>query len=371
MDFTPNDEHRMLADSARKLVEQQQDFEKRRQRIRTLQPVDENLWQQFAELGWLALPFAEEDGGLGGGSADLMVLLEEFGRGLLDAPFIPTVVLGGGVLRRGNGEQRQQWLPALMEGRLQMALAIEEYEQRFALENTALPASRDGDAFVLSGSKACVLNADQAELIAVLARTSGVPGDAAGLSLFLVDANSDGLEVKPHRVVNGQQGAELVFNSVRVPAERLVGEADQALPVIRDVVNEGILALGAEAMGALTVLLNDTVEYSRTRKQFGMPIGGFQALQHRMADMFMAVEQTRSLLLAATLKTAAGHDDAGHAVHALKAQLGRGGRKVAQEAVQLHGAIAMTDELSIGHYFKKLTAIDALFGNADAHLAAM
>jgi len=356
MNFSLSDEQQMLADSARRFVQG------------GYQP--ETLWHQFAELGWLALPFDEDDGGLGAGLVETMVLLEELGRGGVITPYLATVVLGGGILRRADAGWRARYVPDLVAGDLQLALAVDEQERVFAPENTALEAREEGGGFVLSGRKTVVLNGDQADRILVLARTSGEPGDQQGLSLFLLDPTSEGVTLTPHRLVDGHRAARLQLDAVRLSADTLIFPKDTAFEPVRQVLDEAILALGAEAVGALTVLLDDTVEYSKTRKQFGVPIGSFQVLQHRMADMFMALEQTRSLLLAATLKTLEGHDDARQAVHALKARIGGAGRHIAQEAVQLHGGMGMTDELAVGHYFKRITAMDGLFGGADQHLAA-
>lgn len=370
MNFSLNEEQTMVRDSVARFVDSRFDVARYREAVKNPGPVDADTWGQFAELGWLALPFAEEDGGFGGGPVETMVLMEEFGKGLVREPWLATVVLGGGFLRRAGDALRQRYIPELVAGRLQLAFAVEEYGVPFDPAACAMPATVGDGGFRLNGSKCMVLNGDQADRIVVLARSAGQPGDEEGLSLLLVDPATPGVERRVHRTVDGRQAAEIHFYDVAVPETDLIGARDRALPVVNEVVREGLLALGAEAMGALSVLLDSTVEYAKTRKQFGVPIGTFQALQHRMADMFMLCEQSRSLLLAATLKVAEGHQDAGQAVHALKAQLGRGGRKVAQEAIQLHGGIGMTDELSIGHYFKRLTAIDALFGNADQHLRA-
>ena len=369
MNFSLSDEQQMLAHSARRFVQGLPDVAARHADQRRAPP-DGNLWQGFAELGWLALPFDEDDGGLGAGLVETMVLMEELGRGAVASPYLATVVLGGGLLRRAGPEWRARYLPDLVEGRLQLALAVDEQERAFAPENSVLQAREEGGGFVLSGRKIVVLNGDQADRILVLARTGGEPGDQHGLSLFLLDPRSEGVALTPHRLVDGHRAARLQLDGVRLSADGLIFEKDAAFEPVRQVLDEAILALGAEAVGALSVLLDDTVEYSKTRKQFGVPIGSFQVLQHRMADMFMALEQTRSLLLAATLKTLEGHDDARQAVHALKARIGGAGRHIAQEAVQLHGGMGMTDELAVGHYFKRITAMDGLFGGADQHLAA-
>lgn len=371
MDFSLTDEQRMLADSAQRYVQDHTDLERHRKRRASLQPLDQQAWQELAELGWLAMPFAQRHGGLEAGPVETMVLMEALGEGLVMTPYLATVVLAGGVLRRADANRQADTVPALVAGRLQLALAIDEYQRYFSLENTALVASAQEGTVTLSGTKACVLNGDQAQAIIVLARTAGEPGDRQGLSLFWVEADTAGLTRRPHRTVAGRQGAELVFDNVAVPTTALIGDWHGAHDLVRDVLNEGILALAAEAVGALSVLFTDTVEYSKNRQQFGVPIGRFQVLQHRMADMFMALEQCRSLLLAATLKVAEGHEDAQAAVHALKAQLGQGGRRLAQEAIQLHGGMGMTDELAVGHFVKKLLAAELLFGTADQHLQAL
>jgi alkylation response protein AidB-like acyl-CoA dehydrogenase len=370
MNFQLSEEQQMLADSAKRFVRDNSDVETHR-RNKKLMPLDAATWQQFADLGWLAVPFEEDHGGLGMGPLETMVLLEALGEGLIMAPYIATVVLGGGFLRQVSAAQQAETIPALLEGKLQVAFAAEEYERVFTLENTAMVADLKGNEATLNGTKSCVMNGDQADLLVVLARTAGQPGDQDGLSLFLVDANAPGVERVPHRTVDGRQGAEIRFNQVTVAEAARIGALHGGYAIARQVLHEGLLALSAESVGSLSVLLNETVEYSKTRKQFGMPIGKFQVLQFRMADMFIAMEQTRSLLLAATLKTVEGHDDAAMAVHAMKAQLGRAGRKIAQEAIQIHGGMGMTDELGVGHYVKRVTGVDGLFGNADVHLMAI
>jgi len=370
MDFSLNEEQRLLADSVERFVRGSYPAETRRRIVRGQDSFNADIWRQFAELGWLMLPFDEADGGLGGGLVETMVVMEGFGRGLVVEPYVATVVTAGGLLRHASGEQKARWLAPLIAGSLQAAFAVDEYEQVHDLAQTAMTARPDGDAFVLDGVKACVLNGDRADLLVVLARTAGSSGDRDGLSLFLVEAGAAGVSRRAHRTVDGQRAAEITFSAVRAGRDSLLGVAGAAHDLAARAVTETILAMGAEAVGALSVLIETTVEYARTRRQFGVPIGSFQALQHRMADMFMAGEQTRSLLLAATLKVLEGHEDAALAVHALKVQIGTGGRRVAQEAIQLHGGMGMTDELAVGHYVKRLTAIDALFGSADRHLLA-
>lgn len=368
MDFSLNDDQKMLRDSVQRYVNDTLDLEAHRSRIKQLDGVDQGQWQQFAELGWLALPFALEDGGLGFGLPETMIVMEELGKGLLTAPWVPTVVLGGGCLRRATEAQREQYLTPLLAGRLQMALAVDEPDRVFGVANTALAARKDGGRYVLRGSKQTVLNGDQADVFAVVARTAGEPGEDAGISLFLLPADREGIRQTPYRLVDGQQAATVIFDDVTATTDELLGAEGEASALVDAVITEGILAFGAQAVGVADRLLWDTVEYTQKRKQFGVPIGSFQALQHRMVDMFMAAEQGRSLLLAATLKTAEGQADADQAVHAFKVWLGRGGRRIGQEAIQLHGGMGMTDEMAVGHYFKRLTAAELLFGTADEHL---
>lgn len=370
MDFSLNDDQKLLRDSVQKFIQGDYDFETRRKLVKSEKGWSAQNWAQFAELGWLAMPFAEEDGGLGWSPVETMILLEEFGKGLVVEPFIETVVAGGGFLRRASAELRSQYLEQLIGGELQAAFAAAEYERTFSLTEVETSLADQGSHFVLNGKKCLVLNGDQADVLIVLARSAGQPGDATGLSLVVVDANAEGVSRTGYRTVDGHRAADVTFSNVVVGKDRLIGEAGNALPIAQAVVNEIILALAAEAVGAMNVLLYTTVEYCKTRKQFGIAIGNFQALQHRMANMFIALEQTRSLLLMATLKVHEVHDDAQQGVYALKAQIGKAGRLLGQEAVQLHGGMGMTDELHIGHYFKRVTAIDALFGNADQHVTA-
>ena len=260
MNFQLSEEQQMLADSAKRFVRDNSDVETHRQN-KTLMPLDAATWQQFADLGWLAVPFEEEHGGLGMGPLETMVLLEALGEGLIMAPYIATVVLGGGFLRHASAAQQAETIPALLEGKLQVAFAAEEYERVFTLENTAMAADVKGNEVILNGTKGCVMNGDQADLLVVLARTGGQPGDQNGLSLFLVDANAQGVERVAHRTVDGRQGAEIRFNQVKVSEAALIGELNGGYAIARDVLHEGLLALSAESVGSLSVLLNETVEY--------------------------------------------------------------------------------------------------------------
>lgn len=369
MDFSVTEEQTMLADSVARFIDNDYDFETRQKIAASDAGYSVELWRQYAELGWTAVPFSEEDGGLGGGPVEMMLMMEQFGRGLVVEPFLPTVILAGGLLRRtADDEQKMRWLMPIIEGRLQAALAFAEPQARFDVADIATRAETHGGGYVLNGRKAVVLNGGAAELLIVPARTSGGQQDTEGVTLFAVPADAGGVERQPYRTVDAHCAAEILLRDVTVGGDAVLGSAGAGFAALEATVDEATLAVCAEAVGIMRTLHNKTVEYSRNRVQFGKPIGSFQALQHRMVDMLMACEQCRSLLLWATLLAASGDGGARRAVSALKHQLGVSGRLVAQEAVQMHGGMGMTWELDIAHYFKRFTAIETLFGNADFHL---
>lgn len=321
------------------------------------QSADDGVWRQMAELGWLALPFDEEDGGYGGSHVDVMVLMEELGRGLVVQPYLSTVLICGRLLARCDTAVRSRYLPALIAGDSQWALAHAEECGRFRLDRAQCNAEFSGEAYQLSGRKIAVLNGADADYLLVTATHGG--GD---VGLFLAGAG-EGVQRRPVTLVDGGRGAELEFD--RAPAQLLVSDAVDLLEALAD---EVILALGAQAMGSMEALLEMTVEYSKTRVQFGQPIGSFQALQHRMADMYLQCDAMRSLLYDAVLAHEEGRDDRARASSALKVKLGEAGRYISQQAVQLHGGIGMSDELAVGHHFKSLLLLNILFGDADYHL---
>ncbi len=370
MNFSYTEEQNLLRDSVRKWVRDNYEFEKRRRMLREHRGFNPKHWAEMAELGWLALPFAEEDGGLGGSLLDVSVVMEEFGKGLVVEPYLATIVLAGGAIRHaGSAAQRAALLPALADGSRHAALAYAEAGSRFSLAGIGMSAKADGNGWVLNGGKIAVLNGDIAGLLVVAARTAGKPGDSEGISLFAVDAASAGISRKAWLGFDGFRAAEIEFTNVRVDADALLGEAGKGFDALEAAVDEATVLLCAEAIGAMEALYKGTVEYTKTRKQFGVPISSFQVLQHRMVDMFIYHEQAKSLLLMAAIRL--GENDAHErrkAASALKAYCSKAGRYVGQQAVQLHGGMGMTDELATGHYFKRLTALDALFGNEDYHL---
>jgi alkylation response protein AidB-like acyl-CoA dehydrogenase len=369
MDFTVSEEQSMLADSVAKFIENDYDFETRQKVADSELGFSLELWKTYAELGWTAVPFDEDDGGLGGGPIELMLMMEQFGRCLLVEPFLANIVLAGGILRRAaSAEQKEQWLAGIIEGNTHAALAFAEPQGRFELNNIATSAVANGGGFTLTGRKSLVLNGGNADLLIIPARTSGAQSDLNGITLFAVAADSDGIHRKSYKTVDAQQAADIELKDLSVDASAILGTVDDGFAVLQDVIDEATLAVCAEAVGIMHAMHDKTVEYAKSRVQFGVPIGSFQALQHRMVETLMSCEQTQSLLLWSAMVNDAGNGDARKSVHALKHQVGTAGIHVAKEAVQIHGAMGVTWELDIAHYFKRLTAIDLLFGNADYHL---
>ena len=370
MDLSYSDEQVLLRDSAERFAEDNGGADNLRAMRDTEEGFSRDKWKQMAELGWLALPFSEEAGGIGGTPVETMVLMEALGAGLILEPFLSTVIMGGGALRAAaSPEQMESIVPGVMEGETLLALAYAEPQARFDLFDVATSAKKDGDGYVLDGHKAVVLHGGSADKIIVSARTSGERRDRDGISLFIVDGDASGLTRRPYPTVDGSRAAEVVLEGVKVGADALLGTEGAGIDTLERVADESIAALCAEAVGAMKVLLDTTVEYTKTREQFGQPISKFQVLRHRMADMMMEYEQAKSMALVAALKL--DEEDAVErrkAISGAKVQIGQSGRFVGQQAVQLHGGMGMTDELSVGHYFKRLTMIDILFGNVDHHL---
>ena len=308
-------------------------------------------------------------GGFGGGPIELALMMEQFGRGLVVEPYLANIVLAGGVLRRAaNPAQKERWLGGLIGGETQAALAFCEPQSRFNFADVATTADEDTDGYLLNGSKGMVLNGGSADLLIVPARTSGTQLESSGITLFAIAADAAGVTRRAYRTVDAFQAAEITLSDVRVGADALIGEMHGGHAVLQSVVDEATLAVCAEAVGIARTMHEKTVEYAKSRIQFGVPIGSFQALQHRMVDTLMACEQSHSLLLWAAMIAATEQQDAAQAISALKYQVGTACQQVAREAVQIHGGMGVTWELDIAHYFKRMTAIDVMFGNADHHL---
>jgi alkylation response protein AidB-like acyl-CoA dehydrogenase len=367
MDFSFSEDQNLLRDSVRKFVQKDYEFDKRRALLKTELGFSRQHWQSFAELGWTALPFSEADGGLAGTPIDTMIVLEELGKGLVLEPYIPTVVFAGGILRRADAAMRARLLPGLIGGETIAAVAYAEPGSRFDLFHVETTAKRQDKGFVLSGKKLAVLAGNAADVLIVSARTSGQTRDRAGITLFAVDAKSVGVQRTNYLTVDGLHAANIVFESVKVSLDDVIGTVDQGLAPLEAAADETIVGLGAEAVGIMQVMFESTVAYTKERKQFGVPIGSFQVLQHRMVDMYMEYEQAKSMVYMATMAQDKPEQLA-KAAAALKVQIARSGRQIGQAAIQNHGGMGMTEELAISHYFKRLSMIDLTLGNGDYHL---
>jgi pimeloyl-CoA dehydrogenase small subunit len=372
MDFDLSDEQRQLRDSVERLLaDAYDDLNKRKGYMKEPKGYSAGLWQKYADVGLLAAPFAEEHGGLGQGLTETAIIAEAFGRALAVEPYHATVVLAGGALRHaGNTALLKELVPALAGGQLILALAHQERQARYDLADTATTARADGrGGYTLEGEKVVVLAGDSADKLVVSARVSGARADRAGVGLFLVDAKVNGVTRRGYPTQDGMRAADVTLSSVKLGPEAVLAGPERGMEVLERVVDEAIAALSAEAVGAMAGLNQLTVEYLKTRKQFGVPIGSFQVLQHRAVDMLTALEQARSMAYYATMM--AVEPDAAErrrAVAAAKVQVGRSARFVGESAVQLHGGIGMTMEYKAGHYFKRLSMIDLAFGDADHHL---
>ena len=368
MDFNFTEEQEMIRDSLGRLIREQYDFDKRREIVSSDAGWSPEMWAKFAELGIFMAPFAEEDGGLGGGPIDSMVVAEEFGKGIVVEPFVPSIVCGGGFVKRASDAIKSEYLEGIMSGEKVFAFAYAEPRGRYNLADLETTATKDGDSFTLNGHKAVVIGAPWASHLVVTARTSGDRRDRGGITAFVVAKDASGVTTRDYPTVDGRRASEVYFENVSVSSDAVIGDVDGALPMIELVADEATAALCAEAVGAMGVAHSMTVEYSRQRKQFGTPIGKFQVLQHRMVDMFMEHQQSISMTYMATLRL--GEDEAARkkAVSAAKVRIGQAGKFVGEESIQIHGGMGMTDELAVGHYFKRLTMINAELGNVDHHM---
>lgn len=366
MDFNFSDEQNMLRDSIAKFAAAEYEFEKRRAALKSEDGWKKN-WAAFAELGLLAAPLPEEYGGLGGGPVDVMVVMEEFGKALVVEPYLQTVVLGGGFLKHaGSSAQKDEHLNAIAAGERIISFAYAEPQGRYTLSDLTTTAKKDGKGYVLNGHKAVAIGAPQADHFIVTARTGGSQRDAKGVSVFIVPKNAKGVTTRDYTTVDAFRASDVYFENVALGAEHLIKE--DALPLVEQVIDEGIAGLCAEATGAMKQMHALTLEYARGRKQFGVPIASFQVLQHRMVDMFNETELASSMTYMVTLKLDAPAQERARAAAAAKVQIGKSGRFVGQGAIQVHGGMGMTDEMKVGHYFKRATIIDTQFGNVDHHL---
>jgi len=369
MDFSLNEIQAMLADSVDKFIQNEYDFDTRQAYAESDKGFSDEVWGTFADLGWTAVPFAEDDGGLAGGPADIMILMQTLARGLIVEPYLANVILAGGILRRAaDAAQKERWLQPMIAGELHATLAFNEPQSRYQLANIVTTATREGSDWVLNGRKGLVLNGGTSDLLIIPARTAGNNDDENGITLFAVAADSDGVACNAYATVDGLRAAEVALNAVRVGDENVLGEVGKGFADLDATIDEATLAICAEAVGIMQILKDKTVEYSKDRSQFGVPIGSFQALQHRMVDMLMACEQAQSLLMWAVTENANGSEESKRAVSSVKYMIGTAGREVGEDAIQIHGGMGVMWDLDVAHYFKRLTAIGTLFGNADWHL---
>jgi pimeloyl-CoA dehydrogenase small subunit len=373
MDFSLTDEQRLLQQSVERLFADHYAFDARRRYGQEPGGFSREQWRRYAELGLLGLPFDEQYGGSAGGPVETMIVMEAIGRALALEPYLASIVLAGGLLRLGGSEaMRADLLPKIASGDLILAFAHAERQSRYDLADVAASARRNGAGYVIDGAKTLVLHGDSAKKLVVSARLTGGQRECNGLGLFLVDAASSGVSTRGYATVDGMRAAEVTLSGVRVGADAVIGEPGAAFPLIERVVDMAMAALAAEAVGAMASMHALTVDYMKTRKQFGVAIGAFQALQHRAADMLIALEQARSMAMLATMMAA--EEDVRErraAISAAKVQIGRSGRLIGQQAIQIHGGIGMTMEHPVGHYFKRVTTIDSTFGDADHHLGIL
>jgi len=380
MNLDPSEEQRLLAASIERFVERDYAFETRRRIVASPDGYSQDVWRTMAELGLLGLPLPAAHGGFGGGAMDTVSLMEAIGGALIVEPWLATVALGAQLIARGQNEQlreelrdeqRRRVLPAVAEGRLKLAFAHAEAAARHTLAHVATRARADDGGYLISGVKRAIPHGASADLLVVSARTNGDDGDAEGLSLFVVERDAPGIALTALRMLDGTRAADITFDEVRVPAQALIGAPDRALPLIEEVIDFATALVCAEAVGAIKSANEATLEYLKTRKQFGVAIGSFQALQHRMVDLAIEYEQAKSIALLACSAVDTHHDAAARSrtVSAAKARIADACRKVSQESIQLHGGMGMSDEVKISHTFRRLTAIAQQFGDADHHLA--
>ncbi len=370
MDFDLSEEQRLLKESVEGLLGSSYDFDSRKKYMAEKGGWSKAVWSKLAEQGLLGLPFSEEDGGFGAGAVEIMIVMEAMGRALVLEPYLATVVISGGFLRHGgSAEQKAAYIPGIIDGTRTFAFAQLEKNSRYDLADVATTAKKKGSGWVIDGEKFVVLNGEAADTLIVTARTKGGQRDADGIGVFLVPADAKGITKKGYPTQDGLHAADISFTGVEIGADAAIGDPADGLALVERVVDEARTAICAEAVGIMDQSLKTTVEYLKTRKQFGVPIGSFQTLQHRAADMFVALEQARSMSMFATM--ANDFDNAKEratAVAAAKVQVGKSGKFVGQQSIQLHGGIGMTMEAKIGHYFKRLTMIENSLGDTDYHL---
>ncbi|WP_374576001.1 acyl-CoA dehydrogenase family protein [Phenylobacterium sp.] len=370
MDFSFTEEQSMLRDTVAAYLTDNYGFDARRAAVASDAGWRPEVWKAFAdELGILGASFSEELGGLGGGPIENMVVMEEFGKALVVEPYLGTVVIGGGFMKHSDYAGAADVIGKIIGGEMTIAFAFAEPQARYTWQDLKTTAKKDGAGYVLNGAKAVVIGAPWATHLVVTARTGGGQREAQGVSVFLVDKSAKGVITRDYPTVDGLRASEVTFENVALGADALIGSEGQGLPLVEKVLDEAVVATCAEACGVLRKLHEGTLEYTKQRKQFGVPISSFQVLQHRMVDMFIQMEQSISMTYMATIKLGDSDIERAKGASAAKVQIGKACKFVGQNAIQLHGGMGMTDEMAIGHYFKRATMIESAFGSTDHHLA--
>ena len=359
MNLDYNDEQNMLREQIQKFCESEYDFYKREEIVKSSKDFDPNVWNLFAEQGWLSMPFSEQSGGLGFGPIELSILFEEFGKALVIEPYLSTVVLSGTLLDKSTFSEKNDLIEKICTGSIHISLAYAEVDNGYDYLN---PSTTLDSKFVLNGTKTLVLNGSNAEKIIVTCTNDDT------LNIVVLDANTPGVSINSFSTVDGQSCSEISFENVKLDKSNIIATANDAENLLKETINLATLCICAEAVGCMESCYHKTLEYTKGREQFGQPISGFQVLQHRMVDMFIESELAKSLLIKAMLEVNNRSDEMYKHVSALKSYVGKSGKLSAKEAVQLHGGMGVSEEMMIGHYLKKMISIDALFGNADYHL---
>jgi len=367
MDFSLSEEQKLIKQQVEKFVQNDYSFDRRNKILKMDEGFDRAIWKQFADLGWLGIPFSEEDGGFGGGPIETSLLMEAFGNGMVVEPYLSTVVLAGNAVAfAGSAEQKSQLLGGIVSGDLLMSLAYAEAKSGYNLAYVTTTAKKSANAYSLTGEKIVVLGGQSANTFIVSARTSNSIADEAGISLFLVDAKAAGVSIKGYKTMDGGRAANVSFNNA---SAQLLGQEGQGFAVLERVIDFATVAACAQALGEMESSFKKTLEYVKVREQFGKAIGSFQVIQHRMVDMFTQTETSRSMLIMAGMRvSSANAQERKKAVSAAKVYIAQKARALAQDAVQLHGGIGMTEELDIGHYFRRLTLFCSIFGSTNYHL---
>jgi len=369
MNFDFTEEQTLLNNMVTSFVRDNYDWETRCSIVKTEEGWKQENWSQFAELGLLGVPFSEKHGGLGGSPTDLMIVMEQFGKGLVVEPYLPSVILAGGLITNlGSKEQIDQIVPKIISGDQRYVFAYAEHQSRFDLFDVKTSAAKDGDSYVINGLKSVVFGAGAATHVIIAARTSGDQRSKKGITLFMTEIGSDGITLQNYPTIDEYRASEVIIENLKVSKDAILGKVDEAYDVIEEEIDKSTIAACSEALGILEVLKDATTDYCKNRKQFGQPISKNQVIQFRLVDMMMEYEQAKSILYMAITSDLSNPDERRKAVSALKSRMGKAIKFVGENAIQLHGGMGMTEEYMISHYFKRATMIGVLFGNVDYHM---